>query len=77
MFAAPEVVTVGGKSLKDKIYPTPVLQDLDGDGIRELVIGDLWGNLFFAKPMADANDVTWSALRKFQADGKPLKLNNW
>ena len=75
-FEAPEVVTTAGDTFKDIIFPTPVLQDVDGDEQRELVIGDLRGHLMAYERGEDA-DVAWAKAENFQSDGKPLKLNNW
>lgn len=74
-FEAPVLLTQGDATFEKTIYPTPVLQDLDDDGVRELVVGDLMGYLNVCKP--GATDVAWAAQEPVKVDGKPLKLNNW
>jgi hypothetical protein len=76
-FGPPEQVTAGGAAISEYLYPTPVLFDVDGDAARELVIGDLFGHLRVCERGANGNDVEWGAAEHMQADGKPLKLNNW
>tara|TARA_R110002072_G_scaffold80149_11_gene184384 strand:+ start:137 stop:427 length:291 start_codon:yes stop_codon:yes gene_type:complete len=73
-FEAPIQLETTGKSFDTLLYPTPVLQDLNGDGKVELVIGDLRGNLFQCDAQPDGK---WSAMRPMEAEGEPLKLNNW
>lgn len=75
-FAPPVQVTTAGATWGDKIYPTPVLQDIDGDGARELVVGDLIGNLWVAEP--GESEVAWAKHTQLETkDGKKLRLNNW
>lgn len=73
-FDDPVEVLAGDEKIK-LIYPTPVLQDLDGDGTRELVLGDLRGQLLSCE--AGDTDTNWKAKVTFETNGKPLKLNNW
>jgi len=59
---------------RDRLYPSPALHDIDGDGKADLVIGDLFGNLTVAKRTKDG----WGTEEPLKAtDGKPLKFNNW
>lgn len=76
-FAAPIQITAGGKGFHGILYPTPVLQDLDGDSKPELVVGDLMGNLWTSTRLTGNSDVAWSALQPMESGGEPLKLNNW
>ncbi len=77
-FAAPEQLTAGGEALTGIRYPSPTLHDLDGDGQRELLIGDLMGNIKVAQREQGKNDLDWSKLEFLQTSEKePLKLNNW
>ena len=78
LFAAPaRVTTVGEKKFESLLYPTPVLQDLNQDGRPEMVVGDLVGNLFRCERQKQETDLHWSELAPLQADGQPLKLDNW
>lgn len=77
-FAAPELITAGDTTFEKIIYPTPVLQDIDLDGDRELVIGDLIGNLWSCDPLSAGEDAGWARMEAVTAaNGKPIKLNNW
>ncbi|MBX3472993.1 MAG: hypothetical protein KF754_01255 [Planctomycetes bacterium] len=59
---------------RDRLYPSPALYDVDGDGVKDLVVGDLFGNLTWCKGGKDG----WGADQALNgADGKPLKFNNW
>lgn len=68
-------LTAGGAPITEMMYPSPTLYDIDGDGARELVIGDIFGHVRIAKPGASATE--WSALSKLHTDDEILKLNNW
>jgi hypothetical protein len=79
-FDAPERIKAGdtfaGETLdgRDRLYPSPGMHDVDGDGKLDIVIGDLRGYLTVTKRTADG----WSAEENLLgADGKPLKFNNW
>jgi hypothetical protein len=82
VFEAPVVIDAGGAPINgnDKIlYPSPVLLDVDADGARELVIGDLWGNLFVHERVANEDgSIVWSAAENLKhADGSNVQLPNW
>ena len=82
-FEKPVRLTAGTELINDTgkmLYPTPVLIDVDNDKRLELVIGDLWGNLFVAENTNSSNsgDPVWAPLTKLKgANSKALKLNNW
>ena len=60
------------------LYPSPKLQDLDGDGVSEMLIGDLRGQLLFSKRQGSGDATQWTTLEPVQtADGKPIKFDNW
>ena len=75
-FAPPEELTAGGQPFNKLLYPTPVLCDVDGDETRELILGDLIGNLWACEPQTEGDSLAWAATQNLQADGKPLKLKN-
>lgn len=79
-FDAPVQVKAGdnfvGNQLNktDRLYPSPALHDLDGDGNLEMVIGDLRGTLTVTSRTKDG----WGEEKVLNgADGKPLKFSNW
>ena len=74
-FEAPVRLKAGDQYMGAKrLYPSPVMHDLDGDGRMEIVIGDLIGNLTFCTQKGEA----WGSKESLKgADGKPLKFHNW
>ncbi len=76
-FEAPAQLTHGGEAFAKMIYPTPVLFDVDGDQTVDLVVGDLIGRIHVCAPVGEDDDTRWTKSQQLQANGKPLKLNNW
>ena len=74
-FAAPVRIKAGDAFAGDKrLYPSPVLFDLNGDKKLDLVVADLFGHV----TVAYADEQGFAAKSKvLQADGKPLKFSNW
>ena len=61
-----------------QLYPSPALFDLDGDGVLEMIVGDLFGNLMVSKRVPGDDRLAWTRAEPMEgADGKPLKFNNW
>lgn len=60
-----------------RLYPSPVLHDMNGDGRADLVIGDLRGHLTVSlRQPGDA--LIWAAETKLLAsDGELLDFHNW
>lgn len=77
--APPIRLEVAGKWLgAERQYPSPVLHDLDGDGLADLVIGDLKGLLTVARRERRDGAPGWAAERPLLAtDGRPLDFHNW
>ncbi|MGE0141998.1 MAG: hypothetical protein AB7I19_02870 [Planctomycetota bacterium] len=80
-FAPPVLVQAGDTVLgKGRMYPSPMLHDVNGDGLVDVVVGDLPGRLTFALRVANdgAKVPTFAAEEKFLgADGKQLSFGNW
>ncbi|MHC4909159.1 MAG: hypothetical protein ACYTF9_05505 [Planctomycetota bacterium] len=74
-FEAPVQITTAGQAFSDVLFPTPVLQDIDGDDDRELVVGDLIGNIWISK--ATNSETGWGERDQLESGGKALRLNNW
>jgi len=79
-FAPPVRLKAGDKFLGEgRLYPSPVLHDLDGEGRVDVVVGDLIGVLTVA-PRANAAAGTpayGSETKVLAADGQPLDFDNW
>lgn len=79
-FAEPVRLKAGDKWLGEgRMYPSPAMQDLDGDGIREVVIADIRGRPTWAKVTKSADGaVAVSEERPLLGrDRKPLDFENW
>lgn len=82
VFAAPVVLTAGDVEInaEDELpYPTPVLFDVDRDGATELVVGDLWGNLFRYERVENEDGTQgWGERDHVRYhDGAAIELPNW
>ncbi len=77
-FASPARIEVAGKWLGEgRLYPSPVLHDVDRDGLADLVIGDLRGHLTVAL-RRPGEPAVWAAETKLMAsDGQLLDFHNW
>ena len=77
-FAAPVRIQVGGEFLGTKRnYPSPVFHDLNGDGRRDIVIGDLAGSIT-AAIQCDGDAIAFE--RDYPLLGRnqqPLRFHNW
>jgi hypothetical protein len=78
-FAAPVRLKAGDKLLgENRLYPSPVYHDLNGDGCADLVVGDLQGHLTVAHGVPGASTATFGAEAKvLGADGQLLDFENW
>ena len=77
-FAAPVRVMAGSQPMGSKrLYPSPVFRDMNGDGLADVVIGDLFGRITVALRLA-GDEPAWGEEEALQAeDGKDLKFSNW
>lgn len=78
-FAAPVRVNAGAKLLGERrLYPSPVYHDLDGDGLQDIVVGDLRGRLTVAKRLPGAGPAKYAEEQPVLAvDGKEIDFHNW
>jgi hypothetical protein len=80
-FAAPVLLRAGDAVLgAGRLYPSPMLHDVNGDGLVDVVVGDLPGRLTVALRVANESTKvpTFAAEAKFHgADGKQLSFGNW
>jgi hypothetical protein len=78
-FADPVLVHAGDKPLgQSRLYPSPVYHDVDGDGLVDLVVGDLRGHLTLAPRLPSKDRVAFGAEQKLKdQEGKILDFGNW
>jgi hypothetical protein len=84
-FASPVLIEAGAPTVagptvlgKGRLYPSPVLHDLDGDGRLDVVVGDLRGHLTTAVRLPGDGAPKFAAEQKLLAkDGKDLDFGNW
>lgn len=78
-FAAPVRLEAGGKGLGEgRLYPSPVLHDQNGDGLLDVVVGDLRGRLTVAlREKGDGAPRFAKEQKVLGSDGKELDFHNW
>lgn len=82
-FAEPVRLLSGGKPLNAEarqMYPSPAWYDVDGDGVTELIVGDISGklNVYENKNGTGKGDPIWgkpSALKN--SEGTEIRVSNW
>ncbi|MBL8756468.1 MAG: hypothetical protein JNK15_24450 [Planctomycetes bacterium] len=77
-FAPPVRLMAGDKFLGGgRMYPSPVWHDLNGDGVLDVVVGDLPGRLTVAYGARGAATTYGPDEKVLGADGKQVDLHNW
>jgi hypothetical protein len=78
-FAPPKRFKVGDVYLgENRTYPSPVLHDYDGDGRRDIVVGDLAGRLTVALGVSSDGARSLGPEKPVEdRNGKPLRFHNW
>ena len=78
-FAAPRRIQAGDAFLgENRLYPSPVLHDVDGDKRLDIVVGDLIGKVTVAHRTSGMQTVTFGQEKKLNdRSGKPLRFHNW
>jgi hypothetical protein len=78
-FAPPVRLMAGDKQLGvHRLFPSPVFHDVDGDGLADLVVGDLKGLLTVALRLPGKDPRAFAAETELKAaDGKPIDFHNW
>jgi hypothetical protein len=77
-FAPPVRLMAGGKFLGgNRLFPSPVFRDMNGDGRLDIVVGDLFGRITVALQQPGAA-LSFAAETELNgADGKRLDFHNW
>jgi hypothetical protein len=79
-FATPVRLTApaGTHHGHDRLYPSPALHDVDGDGRPDLVLGDLEGSITVARRLPGDGTPAFAAPTPLRgADGRPFAFHNW
>lgn len=78
-FAAPKRILAGEAFLgAGRLFPSPVLHDVDGDGRKDIVVGDLFGAVTFApRSAADGPPAFGAEKPLLDREAKPLRFHNW
>lgn len=77
-FAAPKLLKAGNDHLgKGRLYPSPVFHDVNGDGLGDIVIGDLFGKVTVAHQLPGEAVTFGPEKPMLMGNGKPLKFHNW
>lgn len=78
-FAAPVLLLAGDKPMGvSRLYPSPVLHDMDGDGRADVVLGDLPGRLTVSVRLDGDGPARFGPEEPLLArDGAQLDFQNW
>jgi len=61
-----------------RLFPSPVYHDIDGDGLQDIVVGDLFGKLTVALRKPGAGPAAYGAETKLlDVAGKEIDFHNW
>ena len=78
LFAPPVRIQAGNAFAGyGRMYPSPAFHDVDGDGLLDVVIGDLPGRVTWARRLP-GEGLRFEAEQKLKtAGGDPLDFGNW
>ena len=81
LFEAPVRLMSDGKPLEARDpFPSPAIYDIDGDGVNEMTIGGLRGNIeiFEDSNKSGQGEPIWESRGSLKdSDGKRIQLTNW
>jgi hypothetical protein len=64
-------------TVKDIGHSGPQFYDLDGDGLKDLLVGDFIGHVLVFKNVGTAKAPKFEAKGPLAADGEDVKIHNW
>jgi hypothetical protein len=78
-FSGPTRLKAGDAFLGERrMFPSPVFHDMNGDGLQDIVVGDLVGKLTVALRKPGAGPASYGEETKLlAADGKEIDFHNW
>ncbi len=78
-FAAPRRIKAGDEFLGEgRLYPSPAVHDVDGDGHADVLIGDLIGRVTYACRAEGKTDLMLGAEKPLKdRSGEQLRFHNW
>jgi hypothetical protein len=77
-FAAPVRLKAGESFLgENRLFPSPVYHDLNGDRCTDIVVGDLRGHLTVAYGVPGKRGTFGAEEKVLGADGQILDFENW
>lgn len=78
-FSAPTRLKAGDAFLGERrLFPSPVFHDMNGDGLQDIVVGDLVGKLTVALRKPGAGPASYGEETKLMdVEGKEIDFHNW
>ena len=78
-FGDPTRLKAGDAFLGEKrLFPSPVFHDINGDGLQDIVVGDLIGRMTVALRKPGPGPAVYGAETKLMdVDGKQIDFHNW
>jgi hypothetical protein len=78
-FKEPTRLKAGDALLGEKrLFPSPVFQDINGDGLPDIVVGDLRGKMTVALCKPGKDGVAYGPEAPLlDVDGKEIDFHNW
>ena len=55
----------------------PMLHDIDGDGIQDLIVGNFIGNFQIYRNTGSSREPVFESRGLLKADGETAKIHNW
>jgi hypothetical protein len=79
LFEDPILLKAGDKIMGHmRYYPSPVFHDMNGDGVLDIVVGDLVGKLTVALGRKTSDGIAFEAETPLNSkNGQQLTFKNW